>query len=134
MTLLLLVLLATADDDASAGAAYRAAEEAIRQGRHEEAVAKLQAALRSQPRETERLKQRDRDGLHLEPYFPHFVWAQTRVTQARAEKDSSRQRQMLREAITHLELTHHASAPELLKSVKEELAVVEKSASASDEV
>jgi hypothetical protein len=134
MTLLLLVLLAAFDDDAQAGAAYRAAEEAARQGQHEEAVAKLQEALRSQPRESDRLKYRDRDGLHLEPYFPHYLWAQTRAAQARAEKDRSRQRQLMREAITHLELTHHPSAPELLKTVKEELAVVEKSASASDEV
>ncbi len=134
MMLLLLVLLATADDDAAAGAAYRAAEEAARQGRHEEAVAKLQEALRNQPRENDRLKYRDRDGLHLEPYFPHFLWAQTRATQARAEKDVSRQRQLIREAITHLELTHHPSGPELLKTAKEELAAVEKSAFASDEV
>jgi hypothetical protein len=134
MTLLLLVLLAAFDDDAQAGAAYRAAEDAARQGRHEEAVAKLQEALRSQPRESERLKYRDVDGLHLEPYYPHLLWARTRAAQAREEKDSSRQRQLLREAITHLELTHHPSSPELLKSVKDELAVVEKSASASDEV
>jgi hypothetical protein len=134
MTLLLLILLAAADDDAAAGAAYRAAEESARQGRHEEAVAKLQEALRNQPRENQRLKYRDGEGLHLEPYFPHFLWAQTRTTQARAEKDSSRQRQLIREAITHLELTHHPSGPELLKTVKEELAAVEKAAFASDEV
>jgi hypothetical protein len=134
MTLLLLVLLSALDDNAAAGAAYRAAEEAARQGKHEDAVAKLQEALRGQPRESDRLKYRDEDGLHLEPYYPHFLWAQTRGAQARAEKDSSRKRQLLREAITHLELTHHPSAADLLKTVKEELATVEKSASASDEV
>src|SRR4029079_1316016 len=84
--------------------------------------------------ENERLKCRDRDGLHLDPYSPHFLWAQTRATQARAEKDSSRQRQLIREAITHLELTQHPSGPELLKTAKQELAAVEKSAFASDEV
>jgi hypothetical protein len=134
MTLLLCVLLSAFDDDAQAGAAYRAAEEAARQGQHEEAVARLQEALRSQPRESDRLKYRDRDGLHLEPYFPHFLWAQTRAAQARSEKDRSRQRLLIREAMTHLELTHHASAPELLKTLKEELAAIEKSAGASDEV
>jgi hypothetical protein len=131
MTLLLFVLAAFGDD-AQAGGACRAAVEAVRQGRYEEAVEKLQVALRNQPRETDRLQYRDRDGLHKEPYYPHYVWAQARTLQARAEKENARQRQLLREAITHLELTQHPAGPELLGAVKEELAAVEKAANAVD--
>src|SRR5262245_5703430 len=126
MTLLLFVLLSACNDDAQAGAAYLAAAEAVREGKHEEAIVKLGEGLRYQPPETERLKDRDLDGLNIEAYYPHYVWAETRVAQARIEKDSARQRQFLREAVTHLDLTQHPSGPELLKTVKGDLAAVEK--------
>src|SRR5688500_10938432 len=116
MTILLLVLLGTFDD-AQAGAACRAGSDAVREGRYEDAVVKLQEALRNQPRETDRLQYRDRDGLHKEPYYPHYIWAQARALQARTEKDPTRQRQLLREAMTHLDLTQHPSGKEMLKTV-----------------
>jgi len=132
MTYLLVVLLGACNDDAQAGAACRAATDAVRQGHYDEAVEKLQEALRNQPRESERLQYRDREGLHKDPYYPHYVWAQARLLQARADKDIARQMKLFREATTHLELTQHPSAPETLKAVKEELAAIEKAAAAPD--
>src|SRR5258708_2799929 len=132
MTFLLFVLLGACNDDAQARAACRAATDAVGQGQYDEAVAKLQEALRNQPRESERLQYRDREGLHKEPYYPHYVWAQARMLQARADKDVARQMKLFREATTHLELTQHPSAPETLKAVREELAAIEKAAAAPD--
>jgi hypothetical protein len=132
MMLLLLVLLGVCFDDAQAGAACRAAADAVRQGQYDEAVAKLQEALRQQPRESERLQYRDGEGLHKEAYFPHFVWAQARALQARAEKDRAAKIKLFREAVTQLELTRHPSGPDTLKGVQEELAALEKAAAAPD--
>lgn len=132
MKFLLFVLLGVCDDDAQAGAACRAATDAVRQGRYGEAVEKLQEALRHQPRESERLQYRDREGLHKEPYYPHYVWAQARMLEARAEKDAARQMNLFREAAAHLELTQYPSAPETLKAVREELAAIEKAAAVPD--
>lgn len=132
MTSLLFVLLGVCFDDSQAGAACRAATDAVRQGQYDDAVAKLQEALRNQPRESDRLQYRDREGLHKEPYYPHFVWAQARTLQARAEKERGAQIKLFREALTHLELTRHPSGEETLKAVKEELAALEKAAAAPD--
>lgn len=129
MLALLLSVLAACDDAALAGAAYRDALEALRTGRYEDAVARLQEAVRCEPRETEKLQYRDRDGRHKEPYFPHYVWAQARTLQARAEPNPARQRRLYREAVTHLELTEHPSAAQALASVSADLAAVEKLAS-----
>jgi Flp pilus assembly protein TadD len=71
MILLLLLSLALGDDAAVAGAAYREAQDALRLGRCEDAVAKLQEALRAEPKETEKLLYRDREGRHREAYYPH---------------------------------------------------------------
>src|SRR5262245_44573156 len=132
MMLLLFVFSAACFDDAQAGAACRAAGDAVRQGRYDEAVTTPQEALRNQPRESERLQYRDSEGLHKEPYYPHFVWAQARTLQARAEKDRGAQIKLFREAVTQLELTRHPSGPDTLKAVKEELATLEKAVSAPD--
>jgi tetratricopeptide (TPR) repeat protein len=124
--LTLLVLLAARDDTAQAGTAYREAVDAVNQARYEDAVAKLQEAIRFEPRETERLQYRDKEGRQLHAYHPHFVWSQARVLQARAEKSPARQRQLYREAITHLDLTSHPQAAALLDTAKKELTEVEK--------
>src|SRR5438067_8502850 len=129
MILLLISVLAARDDAAAAGAAYRDGLEALRANRCDDAVAKFQMALKCEPRETDRLQYRDRDGRHKEPYYPHYYWSQARALQARSEADPARQRQLYREAVTHLELTGHADAAAALASVKAELAVVEKLAS-----
>lgn len=124
--MLLLLLLLAADEAAQAGAAYREALEAVRQARYDDAVVRLQDAIRFEPRETDRLQYRDKDGRQQHPYHPHFVWSQARVLQARAEKVPARQRQLYREAVTHLELTSHPQAPALLDLAKAELTAVEK--------
>jgi hypothetical protein len=124
--LTLLVLLAARDDTALAGTAYREAVEAVRQARYDDAVAKLQEAIRYEPRETERLQYRDKEGRQLHAYHPHFVWSQARVLQARAEKTPARQRQLYREALTHLDLTSHPQAAALVDTARMELAEVEK--------
>jgi hypothetical protein len=131
MMMFLLLLLASWDEAAQAGSAYREAVEAVRQERYDEAVAKLQEAIRFEPRESARFQYRDKDGRQSHPYHPHFVWSQARILQGRAEKDPVRQRQLYREAITHLELTSHQQAAALLETARKELAVVEKNAAAA---
>src|SRR3954467_9016504 len=103
----LLFLLACCDDTAQAGAAYRDALDALRQERYDEAVTRLQEALRFEPRETAKLLYRDREGRHADPYNPHYFWSQARTLQARGEADLTRRRNLLREALAHLELTEH---------------------------
>jgi len=125
MALLLLFLTAACDDDALAGAAYREALEATRLERYEEAIARLQEALRNQPKETDKLLYRDRDGRHKDPYYPHYTWSQIRAIQARKEQGPSRQRELFREAIAHLELTTHPGAAGTVEEVRTELAAVE---------
>lgn len=127
--ILLLFALTCCDDAAQAGAAYRDAQEALRAGRYDEAVAKLQEAIRFEPRETDKLMYRDRDGRHREAYYPHYVWSQARTQQAQAESNPDRRRTLLREALTHLDLTEHPSASSLSESVKKDLATAEKLAS-----
>jgi hypothetical protein len=130
MILLLLLSLAFGDDAAVAGAAYREAQDALRLGRCEDAVAKLQEALRAEPKETEKLLYRDREGRHREAYYPHYVWSQARTLQARGEANPTRRRDLLREAQAHLELTEHPGAAGLLETVKAELAAVKNPAPA----
>jgi len=125
-TLVLLVLLAAPDDTALAGTAYREAVDAVREARYDDAVAKLQEAIRVEPRETDRLQYRDKEGRQLHAYYPHFVWSQARILQARAEKTPARQRQLYREALTHLDLTSHPQAAALVDTARKELAEVEK--------
>jgi hypothetical protein len=129
--MLLVLLLASWDEAAQAGTAYREAVEAVRLNRHDEAVVKLQEAIRFEPRESARLQYRDKDGRQSHPYHPHFVWSQARILQARAEKDPSRARTLYREAITHLELTSHSQAGVVLDAARKELVEVEKKAAAA---
>ena len=129
MILLLLVLATTCDDDAAAGSAYRAALEALNQGKYEEAVGKLQESLRHQPRETDKLFYRDRDGRHKEEYYPHFVWAQVRSRQAGKEPAAARRREWIRDGLVHLDLTAHPDAAGLRDTLRGDLAVVEKALS-----
>jgi len=130
MILLLLLSLSLRDDAAVAGAAYRDAQEALRLGRCEDAVAKLQEALRAEPKETDKLLYRDREGRHREAYYPHYVWSQARALQARSEANPVRRRELLREAQAHAELTEHPGAAALLESVKADLAAVKNPAPA----
>jgi tetratricopeptide (TPR) repeat protein len=129
MIQLLLVLATACDDDAAAGAAYRAALEALNQGMYEEAVGKIQESLRHQPRETDKLYYRDRDGRHKEAYYPHFAWAQVRALQARKETAAARRRELIRDGLVHLDLTAHPDAAALRDALRGELAVVEKALS-----
>lgn len=129
MILLLLVLATTCDDDAAAGSAYRAALDAMTQGKYEEAVGKLQESLRHQPRETDKLFFRDRDGRHKEAYYPHFVWAQVRSQQSRKEPAAARRRELIRDGLVHLDLTAHPDASGLRDTLRADLAVVEKALS-----
>lgn len=128
MSILAAMVLAVAADEAQAGAAYKEAIEAVRVGRYEEAVSRLQEAIRHEPRETDRLQYRDREGRHTEAYYPHYVWSQARALQARGETGLARRRELLREAITHLDLTRHPKAAAMLDTVKAELAEIEKTA------
>jgi hypothetical protein len=122
----LLLVLACCDDTAQAGAAYRDALEALRLERFEETVTRLQEALRLEPKETTKLLYRDRDGRHADPYHPHYYWSQARALQARSEADPARRRNLLRDALTHLELTEHPEAAALMARVKGDLATAEK--------
>lgn len=126
MTILTAILLLA--DAAQAGAAYKEALDAVRLGKYEDAVARLQEAIRHEPRETDRLQYRDKEGRHKEAYYPHYVWAQARALQARGETGLGRRRELLREAIAHLELTQHPQAATLAAAVKDDLAEVEKTA------
>ncbi|HZE97156.1 MAG TPA: hypothetical protein VE981_09015 [Planctomycetota bacterium] len=128
--ILVLFLLACRDDAAQAGAACRDAEQALSRGDFEEAVGRLQEALRFQPRETEKLLYRDREGRHGDPYYPHYVWARARTLQARAETDPLLRRQHLQEALSHLDSTRHPEAAALREPLKNELAAAERRASA----
>jgi hypothetical protein len=130
MSLLLAVLLCC-DDTALAGAAYQEAQEALREAHYDDAVRKLQEALRLEPRETDRLLYRDRQGRQKVAYFPHFLWAEARTLQARDEKDPQARTRLLREALTHLDLTSHPSAGERREAVKKDLALAEKAAAAA---
>jgi hypothetical protein len=127
----LLLLLGSWDEAAQAGTAYREAVEAVRENRYDEAVAKLQEAIRFEPRESAKFNYRDKDGRQSHSYHPHFVWSQARVLQARAEKDETRKQKFYREAITHVELTSHPQAAGLLETARKELALAEKNAAAS---
>jgi hypothetical protein len=122
----LLLVLFCCDDAAQAGAAYRDALEAIRKKTYDDAIAKLQEALRYQPRETDRLIYRDRDGRHREAYYPHYFWAQARSLQARGEANAAQRQEHLREAQLHLELSEHPETAGALESVKREITDLEK--------
>lgn len=127
MNLLLAVLL-SCDDTALAGAAYQEAQEALRESRYDVAIKKLQDAVRLEPRETDRLMYRDRQGRQKIEYYPHYLWAQIRILQARDQKDLQVRMQFLGEALTHLELSAHSSSPGLLEEAKKDLAAAEKAA------
>ncbi|HLH29450.1 MAG TPA: hypothetical protein VKW77_11060, partial [Acidimicrobiales bacterium] len=71
MEFLLAVLLAC-DDTALAGAAYQEAEAALRESKYDAAVRKAQEALRLEPKETDRLLYRDREGRQRIAYYPHY--------------------------------------------------------------
>jgi len=132
--LLLLLALSWRDNAAEAGAAYREAQEALADARYEVAIRKLQEALRLEPRETDRLLFRDREGRQKIAYYPHWVWSQTRAAQSRAEKNPQQKIQLLREALTHLELSDHPSARELAEPLRRDLAALEKAAAAAPDV
>ena len=132
--LLLLFALSWCDNAADAGAAYREAEDALANARYEVAVRKLQEALRLEPRETDRLLFRDRQGRQNIAYYPHWIWAQTRAAQARLEKNPQQRIQMLREALTHLELSDFPPAKEMLDPLRRDLAALEKAAAAAPDV
>jgi len=132
--LLLLLTLSCCDNAAEAGAAYREAQEALADARYEVAIRKLQEALRLEPRETDRLLYRDREGRQRIAYYPHWVWSQARAAQARAEKNPQQRIQLLREALTHLELSDHPSAKELTEPLRRDLAALEKAAAAAPDV
>ena len=131
MIVLFLVLTAAFDEDALAGIAHREALEAMGQGNYEHAIGRLQDALRHQPRETDKLLYRDRDGRHKEPYYPHHVWAQVRALQAKKEPAPPRRRELLRDGIVHLDLTSHPEAAALKETLRGELAAVEKALAAA---
>jgi hypothetical protein len=126
--MLLVLLLASWDEAAQAGTAYREAVEAVRQNRYDEAVSKLQEAIKYEPRENPRLAYRDKDGRQSHAYHPHFVWSQARILQGRAETDPAKARTLYRDAVTHLELTSHPQAAALLDTARKELAEAEKKA------
>jgi hypothetical protein len=130
---LLLAVLLSCDDTALAGAAYQEAEAALRDSKYDAAIRKAQEALRLEPKETDRLLYRDREGRQKIAYYPHYLWARARALQARDEKDLPTRVQELREAVTHLELSSHPSARELLESTKKDLALAEKAAAAPPE-
>lgn len=128
--MLSLVLVLFGFDEASmAGAAYRDALEALKQSRYDDAVARLQEALRHEPRETDKLLYRDREGRHDDPYHPHLVWSKVRALQAKDEPNPANRVKLLREAVTHLELTE-VKADAQLDALKRDLADAEKLASA----
>jgi hypothetical protein len=124
--MLLVLLSGLSQDAAEAGFWYRQAQESILEGRYEEAVGRLQQALRSVPRETDKLLYRDRQGRHKEPYYPHYLWGQARTLEAQSQSDPLRRRSLLREAVTHLELSEHPQVGALLADVKKELSTLEK--------
>jgi hypothetical protein len=132
MSLLLAVLLCC-DDTALAGAAYQEAQEALKESHYDAAIHKLQEAVRLEPKENERLMYRDRQGRQKIEYYPHYLWAQIRTRQARDEKDPQVRTQFLREALTHLELSAHPSAPALADTARKDLAAAEKAAAAPPE-
>lgn len=129
-----MLVLICCDNAAEAGAAYREAQEALAAAHHEVAIRKLQEALRLEPRETDRLLFRDREGRQKLAYYPHWVWAQTCAAQARAEKNPQQKIQFLREALTHLELSDHPSAKELTEPLRRDLTALEKAVAAAPDV
>ncbi|RPH35102.1 MAG: hypothetical protein EHM91_17650, partial [Planctomycetota bacterium] len=129
--MLLVLLLASWDEAAQAGTAYREAVEAVQGKRYDEAIVKLQDAIRFEPRESAKFQYRDKDGRQSHPYHPHFVWSQARILQARAEKDPARQQKLYREAIIHLELTSHHQAGVVLDTARKELGDADKRAAAT---
>ncbi len=126
--LIVALVLVCFDDAALAGAAYRDALDALRENRYDDAVARLQEAIRLEPRETEKLIYRDREGRHSDPYHPHLVWARARILQARSTPDPAARVKLLREALTHLDLTDPPPAAAALDALKRELAEAEKEA------
>ncbi len=128
--LTLLLVLGCGDDAAQAGAFYREALEALRENHYDDAVARLQEALKVEPRETDKLLYRDREGRHREAYYPHYVWAQARILQSRGESRPVARQEQLREALLHLDLTEHPDRAGMLARTKADLSDLERASTA----